>query len=159
MHTAASTASLCGKVCVCALGSPDRTFFTFSLSFSPSPALQLKRIGCVSFCRQVDLSIEPGQSLGLMIRGGIEYNLGVFITGVDKDSVADRAGLMVNPIPLFILIAFQTHARIKKRRIFFFNNPLLALCATVRRCVASVGRRRRASRGVAALPTAWTQRR
>lgn len=44
---------------------------------------------------QVDLCIEPGQSLGLMIRGGLEYNLGIYITGVDKDSVADRAGLMV----------------------------------------------------------------
>ncbi|KAE8751756.1 hypothetical protein FOCC_FOCC001605, partial [Frankliniella occidentalis] len=28
------------------------------------------------------MSIEPGQSLGLMIRGGVEYNLGVFITGI-----------------------------------------------------------------------------
>ncbi|XP_017773042.1 PREDICTED: whirlin isoform X2 [Nicrophorus vespilloides] len=45
--------------------------------------------------RRVDLCIEPGQSLGLMIRGGVEYNLGIFVTGVDKDSVADRAGLMV----------------------------------------------------------------
>jgi len=45
---------------------------------------------------QVELNIEPGQSLGLMIRGGVEYNLGIFITGVDKDSVADRAGLMVS---------------------------------------------------------------
>lgn len=43
----------------------------------------------------MDLCIEPGQSLGLMIRGGLEYNLGIYITGVDKDSVADRAGLMV----------------------------------------------------------------
>lgn len=34
-----------------------------------------------------------------MIRGGIEYNLGIFITGVDKDSVADRAGLMVSVPP------------------------------------------------------------
>lgn len=39
--------------------------------------------------------IEPGQSLGLMIRGGIEYGLGIYVTGVDKDSVADRAGLNV----------------------------------------------------------------
>ncbi|XP_049832751.1 whirlin-like [Schistocerca gregaria] len=30
-----------------------------------------------------------------MIRGGVEYSLGIFITGVDKDSVADRAGLMI----------------------------------------------------------------
>lgn len=46
--------------------------------------------------RNVDLLIEPGQSLGLMIRGGVEYGLGIFITGVDKESVADRAGLMVS---------------------------------------------------------------
>lgn len=45
--------------------------------------------------RRVDLLIEPGQSLGLMIRGGAEYGLGIFVTGVDKDSVADRAGLTV----------------------------------------------------------------
>ncbi|KAK6618979.1 hypothetical protein RUM44_003360 [Polyplax serrata] len=45
--------------------------------------------------RKVDINIETGQSLGLMIRGGLEYNLGIFITGVDKDSVAERAGLMV----------------------------------------------------------------
>lgn len=45
--------------------------------------------------RRVDLVIEPGQSLGLMIRGGIEYGLGIYVTGVDKDSVADRAGLIV----------------------------------------------------------------
>lgn len=49
-----------------------------------------------NFSVQVDLCIEPGQSLGLMIRGGLEYNLGIYITGVDKDSVADRAGLMVS---------------------------------------------------------------
>ncbi|XP_055908099.1 whirlin isoform X6 [Eupeodes corollae] len=45
--------------------------------------------------RRVELLIEPGQSLGLMIRGGVEYGLGIFITGVDKESVADRSGLMV----------------------------------------------------------------
>ncbi|RZF31867.1 hypothetical protein LSTR_LSTR009514 [Laodelphax striatellus] len=53
------------------------------------------RTGKEMFVRKVELSIEPGQSLGLMIRGGIEYNLGIFITGVDKDSVADRAGLLI----------------------------------------------------------------
>ncbi|XP_017843140.2 whirlin isoform X3 [Drosophila busckii] len=45
--------------------------------------------------RRVELLIEPGQSLGLMIRGGVEYGLGIFVTGVDNDSVADRAGLMI----------------------------------------------------------------
>lgn len=46
--------------------------------------------------RRIELLIEHGQSLGLMIRGGIEYGLGIFVTGVDKDSVAERAGLMVS---------------------------------------------------------------
>ncbi|KAL1124032.1 hypothetical protein AAG570_001802 [Ranatra chinensis] len=45
--------------------------------------------------RKVELVVDPGQSLGLMIRGGIEYNLGIFVTGVDKDSVAERAGLLI----------------------------------------------------------------
>lgn len=45
--------------------------------------------------RRVEIVIEPGQSLGLMIRGGIEYGLGIYVTGVDKDSVADLAGLNV----------------------------------------------------------------
>ncbi|XP_076167140.1 whirlin protein dyschronic isoform X1 [Ptiloglossa arizonensis] len=45
--------------------------------------------------RKVELCIEPGQSLGLMIRGGLEYGLGIYVTGVDKDSVADRAGVLV----------------------------------------------------------------
>jgi hypothetical protein len=58
-------------------------------------------------CWQVELSIEPGQSLGLMIRGGVEYNLGIFITGVDKDSVADRAGLMVSVAPCFLIYSLQ----------------------------------------------------
>ena len=46
--------------------------------------------------RKVELCIEPGQSLGLMIRGGLEYGLGIYVTGVDKESVADRSGLLVS---------------------------------------------------------------
>jgi whirlin len=46
--------------------------------------------------RRIDLLIQHGESLGLMIRGGIEYGLGIFVTGVDKDSVAERSGLMVS---------------------------------------------------------------
>ena len=38
-----------------------------------------------------------------MIRGGLEYGLGIFITGVDKESVADRAGLTVSGLNLFDL--------------------------------------------------------
>lgn len=55
--------------------------------------------------RRVELVIEPGQSLGLMIRGGIEYGLGIYVTGVDKDSVADRAGLNVRKERQFITIS------------------------------------------------------
>lgn len=65
----------------------------------------MENVCCVSHCSsarlfflKVDLCIEPGQSLGLMIRGGVEYNLGIFITGVDKDSVADTAGLTVSTL-------------------------------------------------------------
>ncbi|CAG9566692.1 unnamed protein product [Danaus chrysippus] len=62
---------------------------------SPPPQRPLRSASKDRSIRRVDLCIEPGQSLGLMIRGGLEYNLGIYITGVDKDSVADRAGLMV----------------------------------------------------------------
>lgn len=80
-----------GKLSVCQLSSSfpiyDGYLILPSLSF---PLSLFNRI------RQVELVIEPGQSLGLMIRGGIEYGLGIYVTGVDKDSVADRAGLMVS---------------------------------------------------------------
>ncbi|XP_059060375.1 whirlin isoform X5 [Achroia grisella] len=62
---------------------------------SPPPARPPRSSSKDRSIRRVDLCIEPGQSLGLMIRGGLEYNLGIYITGVDKESVADRAGLMV----------------------------------------------------------------
>ena len=54
------------------------------------------------------MTIEPGQSLGLMIRGGVEFNLGIFVTGIDKDSVADKAGIQVrrgNRISFYLTIA------------------------------------------------------
>ncbi|XP_052758536.1 whirlin isoform X6 [Galleria mellonella] len=62
---------------------------------SPPPVRPPRSASKDRSIRRVDLCIEPGQSLGLMIRGGLEYNLGIYITGVDKESVADRAGLMV----------------------------------------------------------------
>lgn len=55
-----------------------------------------RRVDKMDRVRRIELLIEPGQSLGLMIRGGIEYGLGIFVTGVDKDSVAERSGLMVS---------------------------------------------------------------
>lgn len=64
-------------------------------SVSPPHEYSHRRVEKMDRVRRIDLLIEPGQSLGLMIRGGIEYGLGIFVTGVDKDSVAERSGLMV----------------------------------------------------------------
>lgn len=45
---------------------------------------------------QVNLVLSEGRSLGLMIRGGAEYALGIYITGVDKESEAESTGLKVS---------------------------------------------------------------
>lgn len=65
-------------------------------SVSPPHEYSHRRVEKMDRVRRIELLIESGQSLGLMIRGGIEYGLGIFVTGVDKDSVAERSGLMVN---------------------------------------------------------------
>ncbi|KAG5673841.1 hypothetical protein PVAND_003853 [Polypedilum vanderplanki] len=64
-------------------------------SVSPPHEYSHRSVEKMDRIKRIDLLIEPGQSLGLMIRGGIEYGLGIFVTGVDKDSVAERAGLMI----------------------------------------------------------------
>ncbi|XP_073170174.1 whirlin isoform X5 [Lepidochelys kempii] len=43
--------------------------------------------------KKVNLVLNEGKSLGLMIRGGAEYALGIYITGVDKGSEAESTGL------------------------------------------------------------------
>ena len=48
---------------------------------------------------QVNLVLNEGKSLGLMIRGGAEYSLGIYITGVDKGSEAESTGLKVRVTP------------------------------------------------------------
>uniref|UniRef100_UPI00398F1178 whirlin n=1 Tax=Pristiophorus japonicus TaxID=55135 RepID=UPI00398F1178 len=45
--------------------------------------------------KKVNLVLEDGKSLGLMIRGGAEYALGIYITGVDPGSAAEITGLKV----------------------------------------------------------------
>ncbi|XP_072908549.1 whirlin isoform X3 [Hemitrygon akajei] len=45
--------------------------------------------------KKVNLVLEDGRSLGLMVRGGAEYALGIYITGVDQGSVAEATGLKV----------------------------------------------------------------
>lgn len=49
---------------------------------------------------QVNLNMDDGRSLGLMIRGGAEYGLGIYITGVDPGSAADAGALKVGPLNL-----------------------------------------------------------
>ncbi|XP_793549.4 whirlin isoform X1 [Strongylocentrotus purpuratus] len=45
--------------------------------------------------KKVNVVVNEGESLGLMIRGGKEFGLGIYITGIDTYSVADHAGLKV----------------------------------------------------------------
>ncbi|XP_041430778.1 whirlin isoform X2 [Xenopus laevis] len=45
--------------------------------------------------KKVNLVLGEGSSLGLLIRGGVEYSLGIYITGVDKGSEAESTGLKV----------------------------------------------------------------
>ncbi|XP_061656969.1 whirlin [Syngnathoides biaculeatus] len=45
--------------------------------------------------KKVNLVLDDGRSLGLMIRGGAEYALGIYITGVDNGSAAECGGLKV----------------------------------------------------------------
>lgn len=51
-------------------------------------------IFCVNL--QVNIFVEDGAKLGLMIRGGSEYGLGIYIAGVDPDCIAEQAGLKVS---------------------------------------------------------------
>ncbi|XP_075903254.1 uncharacterized protein LOC142902243 isoform X2 [Nelusetta ayraudi] len=45
--------------------------------------------------RMVNLNMDDGRSLGLMIRGGADYGLGIYITGVDPGSAADAGDLKI----------------------------------------------------------------
>ncbi|KAM9735163.1 whirlin isoform 3-T3 [Menidia menidia] len=49
--------------------------------------------------KKVNLVLDDGRSLGLMIRGGAEYALGIYITGVDQGSAAECGGLKSLPAP------------------------------------------------------------
>lgn len=67
----------------------------FSLSPPKVPgALQALEYSLPSLL-QVNLVLGDGRSLGLTIRGGAEYGLGIYITGVDPGSEAESSGLKV----------------------------------------------------------------
>jgi len=44
----------------------------------------------------VNIFVEDGAKLGLTIRGGSDYGLGIYIAGVDPDGMAEEAGLKVS---------------------------------------------------------------
>ncbi|KAJ4941536.1 hypothetical protein JOQ06_011415, partial [Pogonophryne albipinna] len=48
--------------------------------------------------RMCNLNMDDGRSLGLMVRGGAEYGLGIYITGVDPGSAADACALKLSPL-------------------------------------------------------------
>ncbi|XP_048244992.1 whirlin-like isoform X1 [Haliotis rufescens] len=45
--------------------------------------------------RKVNVVVDKGECLGLMIRGGREFGLGVYVSGIDPFSVAENAGIKV----------------------------------------------------------------
>ncbi|KAM8886631.1 whirlin isoform 3-T3 [Spinachia spinachia] len=66
-------------------------------SVSPPPDSQGadQRQGHSMLERMASLNMDSGRSLGLMIRGGAEYGLGIYITGIDPGSAADAGALKV----------------------------------------------------------------
>lgn len=69
-----------------------------------SSMIPLYEAVCVTL--QVNLVLDDGRSLGLMIRGGAEYALGIYITGVDWGSAAELGGLKVQMHSYFVLTDF-----------------------------------------------------
>ena len=43
----------------------------------------------------MNITVRDNTPLGLLIRGGNEYGLGIYITGVDEGYLSDEAGLKV----------------------------------------------------------------
>lgn len=85
-------------------GSPSRKTIETAVSFKMLIFILYFRylypysscfIGFSLCVKQVNLVLDDGRSLGLMIRGGAEYALGIYITGVDQGSAAECGGLKV----------------------------------------------------------------
>ena len=45
--------------------------------------------------RKVNVVVGGNAKLGLLIRGGSEYGLGIYVVGIDKNSVAEKCGILV----------------------------------------------------------------
>ena len=44
----------------------------------------------------MNIFVEDGAKLGLMVRGGSDYGLGIYIAGIDPGGAAEYAGLKVS---------------------------------------------------------------
>ena len=76
---------------------------------------------------QVAFDLVVNDNLGLMIRGGIEYGLGIFITGVDQESAAFRNGLRVRSTFLPQCVCkMMNHYRWEMRSFMSMGNLLTA---------------------------------
>lgn len=53
--------------------------------------------------RTATLHVTDDIHLGLLIRGGMEYGLGIYITGLDKASAAEAANLKVGMLHMHLL--------------------------------------------------------
>ena len=79
---------------------------------------------------QAAFEVDEKDNLGLMVRGGLEYGLGVYITGVDLHSVAYENGLCVrtpfNSLYIFLHIVVSTLSVLLQGGVVvcFFNNMI-----------------------------------
>ncbi|XP_076342220.1 whirlin-like [Tachypleus tridentatus] len=77
--------------------------------------------------RTVTLTVEKGLPLGLLIRGGVEDGLGIYVTGVESPSAAELAGLRVGDQILSVNDQdFQTISHDKAVDILKFS-PLMKM--------------------------------
>ena len=52
----------------------------------------------------MNLAVGAGSHLGIKVRGGREFGLGIFVTGVDRGSAAELGGLKASVVPPITLI-------------------------------------------------------
>ena len=59
---------------------------------------------------QVVVHVSNNTRLGLRIRGGTEFGIGIFVSSVDQNRVAERAGIRVSKITLLLSsLIFLSH--------------------------------------------------
>ena len=66
---------------------------------------------------QAQAVLSPGDTLGLVIRGGAEYGVGIYVLQVDRGSVAQNIGLKVSSVSLstMYISSSKLHSMFGKR--------------------------------------------